>query len=464
MSETLPRVAVLCWEPDAQPNSAVTVFASVETLLAQPPFDVVLLDLPSADAGQALRQLRRVEAYHFKLIYCTQEPDAWGLALGDGKAPPSLALLQPLCRLWRERLALFNRGRAPERLESRVLAWLWLRPKAQLRALCDAACAQHYRYPLVEALAGEEGFNAYGWLQLMQQKDWLEASELVDRIRLCGSCGSGRLNYVDVCAECHALDIVRQPSLHCFTCGHVGGQEKFLKDGVLICPNCFSRLRHIGSDYDRPLENYRCLGCQAFFVDAAVDARCFDCGVVHSPERLRVREVRHFQLSENGRLRCRQGLEGSSAADAYFQRLSLMGETGFHELLGWQLALTRRYGEPGFSLLGLRVDNFDQVFAELGEMRGHALIDALVERVQQVIRDTDRCTRSSEDVLWMLLPRTPEAGLQRLQERLLEGAQRVQKEAQQQINLRMVGFTAPNDLQAEEDAPLLLARLTAVLS
>nr|WP_309294963.1 hypothetical protein [Aeromonas caviae] len=27
---------------------------------------------------------------------------------------------------------------------------------------------------------------------------------------------------------------------------------------MLLCPNCFSRLRHIGSDYDRPLENYRC--------------------------------------------------------------------------------------------------------------------------------------------------------------------------------------------------------------
>ena len=64
----------------------------------------------------------------------------------------------------------------------------------------------------------------------------------------------------------------------------------------------------------------------------------------------------------------------------------------------------------------------------------------------------------------MLLPRTPAVGLQRLQERLLEGAQRVQGDAQQQINLRMVGFTAPEDIQAEEDAPLLLARLATGLN
>ena len=464
MPDTLPRIAILSWEPDAQPRSGATLFNSVDALLAEPAFDVLLLDLPSADAGQALRRLRRAEAYYFSLIYCTQEPDAWGQALADGKAPSSLAALAPLWRAWHERLALFNRGRVPERLESRVLAWLWLRPTAQLRAVCDSSCAQHYRYPLIEALAGDDGFNAFGWLQLMLQKDWLEAADLLDRVRLCGGCGSGRLNYVDVCPECHALDIVRQPSLHCFTCGHVGAQEEFLKDGVLICPNCYSRLRHIGSDYDRPLENYRCRACQAFFVDSSVDARCLDCGQVHSPERLRVREVRYFQLSESGHLRCRQGLDDSTAADAYFQRLNLTGEAGFHELLNWQLAQVRRYGEPGFSLLGLRVDNLDQVFAELGEMRGHTLVDALVERLQEIIRDTDRCTRSSEDVLWMLLPRTPAVGLQRLQERLLEGAQRVQSDAQQQINLRMVGFTAPEDIQAEEDAPLLLARLATGLN
>ncbi|MFD2883408.1 hypothetical protein ACFS4T_13870 [Pseudomonas lini] len=124
---------------------------------------------------------------------------------------------------------------------------------------------QHYRYPLLEALADAEQVNPFVWLSLMVQHDWLEEGVLVDRVRLCSDCGSGRLNYIDVCAECQAMDISRQPSLHCFTCGHVGHQESFLKDGLLLCPNCLNRLRHIGSDYDRPLENYRCRSCQAFF-------------------------------------------------------------------------------------------------------------------------------------------------------------------------------------------------------
>ncbi len=85
MSDTLPRVAVLSREPETLPRNGVSQFSSLDALLAEPAFDVLLLYLPSADAGQALRRLRRSEAYYFSLIYCTQEPDAWGLALADGR-------------------------------------------------------------------------------------------------------------------------------------------------------------------------------------------------------------------------------------------------------------------------------------------------------------------------------------------------------------------------------------------
>jgi GGDEF domain-containing protein len=463
MAHNALRVAMLCDSGEAVTRYEVSQFDSLQFLLEQPAFDILLIDLPAEGAREALCHLRQVEAYQLGLLYCCQDLDQWGAALSDGPAPTNYGQLESQWRQWSERLSLFNRGRPPERMESRLLAWLWVRPKAQIRAVCDPGSHHHYRYPLLEALAADDSFNAHGWLQLMQQKDWLVPADLLDRTRLCAACGSARLNYVDVCPECQTLDIIRQPSLHCFTCGHVGAQEAFLKEGALICPNCFSRLRHIGSDYDRPLENYRCHGCRAFFVDAAVVARCLDCQSVHSPDRLRVREVRHYRLSESGRLRCRQGVENSQSAESYFERLNLTGESGFHELVNWQLALVKRYGKPEFSLLGLRIDNLEQLFADQGSMRAHALIDALVERLQESIRDTDRCMRSREDVLWMLLPNTPESGAQRLQQRLLAGSEALQGDAAQSIALRMVGFTAPQDMQEDEGAPLLLARLSAVL-
>ncbi|MDG1581214.1 diguanylate cyclase [Pseudomonas sp. GOM6] len=463
MQTSSPRVAVLGTAFSQFPGLDAERYIDLPSLLAASSYDILLIDLPGVMAGQQLRSLRMERAYRFVPIYCCQDQDAWCEALGDGPPPADLGAITPLWRLWRERFHLFNRGAAPERFEARVLAWLWLRSRGDVHAVRDAGIAQHYRYPLLEALADGEAINDFSWLQLMLQQGWLEEGALIDRLRLCTACGSGRLNYVDVCPECQALDISRQPSLHCFTCGHVGAQEHFLKDGLLLCPNCLSRLRHIGSDYDRPLENYRCRSCQAFFVDAAVEARCLDCGEHHEPDKLRVREVRHFRLAEAGRLRCRQGFDGGAESREQFGSLDLLSRRSFHELLEWQLQLVRRHKRPPFSLLGLRFVNLLETLERLGEMRGHALIDGLVERLHEAVRETDRCCRLSEETLWLLMPHTDAAGLAVVKSRLAKGAERVSSETEARIEVQQVGFCAPDDLLDQEDAALLLARLGGML-
>ena len=39
-------------------------------------------------------------------------------------------------------------------------------------------------------------------------------------------------------------------------------RRTFLSSGALACPKCTTRLRHIGADYDRPLENHTCNVCR----------------------------------------------------------------------------------------------------------------------------------------------------------------------------------------------------------
>lgn len=463
MPTTMPRIAVLGADLPKSYGIPTDHFTDLPSLLGAGPYDVLLIDLPGLVAGQLLRKLRLEPDYRFGLIYCLQDKDPWCLALADDHPPADLGALPSLWRLWRERFSLFTQTAAFERFEARVLAWLWLRSRGDVHAVRDPGFAQHYRYPLLEALADAETINEFAWLQLMFQQGWLEEGELLDRVRLCIGCGSGRLNYVDVCPECEALDISRQPSLHCFTCGHVAPQEHFLKDGLLLCPNCLSRLRHIGSDYDRPLENYRCRGCQAFFVDAAIQARCLDCGQVHAPDKLRVREVRHFRLAEAGRLRCRQGF-GNAQNSEQFGALNLLSRSSFHELLDWQLQLVRRHGTPAFALLGVRFVNLLETLARLGEMRGHALVDGLVERLQEAVRETDRCCRLSEEVLWILMPHTDAAGLEVVKARLQKGSERVASDSGSHIEVHQVGCVAPADLLEQEDAALLLARLAAQLT
>ena len=454
--------------PDAMADIHCLRFSSVRQLLEQgTASDVVVLDGPADAMGEAALSLRRHPDYQQVLIYTARPGDDCCAALTDGMAPDEPSLINAAWSQWKERLQMFNRGLPPQRLDQRVLCWLWLRPAATLLPVRDCRSAGIYRYPLVEAIAADSNFNSFGWLQQKRQENLLEAGKLNDRIRQCSHCLSSRLNYVDVCPDCHGLDIARQPSLHCFVCGHVAPQQEFLKGELLICPNCLSRLRHIGSDYDRPMENYRCRDCSAFFVDAEVDVRCFDCDHTEQPDDLRVREIRHFGLSETGRLACHQGLDDNALTASSFERLKLMGESDFLEALNWQMAIARRYSGSGnttiASVLGLRLMNLEALLVQEGEGRTIAMLDTLVERLMQVIRDTDRCMRGSEDVLWLLLPQTSARGLQRLQQRLEQGVMTIQDSNASPLELRFVGCVLPDQIQTDEDAPLLLARLNGDL-
>jgi GGDEF domain-containing protein len=116
------------------------------------------------------------------------------------------------------------------------------------------------------------------------------------------------------------------------------------------------------------------------------------------------------------------------------------------------------------SVLGMKLENLARVMEEAGEVMGTAMLESLMERLQQVLRDTDRCMHGREDVLWILLPQTPAQGLNRLQERLMEGLKQMNGSTEVSITLRFVGCVLPDQTLKEEDAALLLARLAGDLS
>ncbi|MDR2881643.1 MAG: hypothetical protein LBV29_07060, partial [Azoarcus sp.] len=57
---------------------------------------------------------------------------------------------------WQSRFAQLDPVRIQERIESRVLVWMWLRQSRQIRAVRSPRLATHYDYPVVTALAGPE--------------------------------------------------------------------------------------------------------------------------------------------------------------------------------------------------------------------------------------------------------------------------------------------------------------------
>lgn len=127
------------------------------------------------------------------------------------------------------------------------------------------------------------------WMVSLCTQGFLATASLVDRIRLCPYCHTGNLNYVDSCPVCGSIDFAKKKMIHCFTCAYVAPEENFRNGMMLICPRCNVTLRHIGSDYDRPVESYACNSCGERFIEPEVKADCLKCRKKSSGEELMVR-------------------------------------------------------------------------------------------------------------------------------------------------------------------------------
>ena len=193
----------------------------------------------------------------------------------------------------------------PDSAPYRVLAYLYSRPLNHLEPVAEWRNEQYYSYPIAEAMmAPSNGTKA---LQGLLERKLLAPVRLIDRLRHCPKCRGVHLNYIDTCPSCESIEIEQKPFLHCFTCGHVGPEERFLSQTGLACPKCATRLRHIGADYDRPLENFQCNACQHVFIDPKIIARCMHCNASNHPEDLLPRPVFALQLTEKGRISARTG-------------------------------------------------------------------------------------------------------------------------------------------------------------
>lgn len=450
-----PRIAWLDLEGQGAPRHlAVRQFRDLATLLQAEPLDVVVIDGAADAVAQALLRLRADDEYGQALIYLHREADGWGEALSDGLLPADPSAIHITWQRWQQRQHQFRPAPGLELLETKLLHWLWLRPQAWIRPVRDPGCANYYRYPLVEAFADAPQLNGLHWLEKSQIRMQLEAGELINRIRQCQACRSSHLNYIDICPECRGLDIARQPSLHCFVCGHVGPQHKFLRDQTLLCPNCLTQLRHIGSDYDRPIENYSCRSCHAFFVDAKVEAHCIDCSHTSSPEKLHVGEIRSYRLSSSSRLSCRNGHHNSLLANNPTESTPLLREGEFLRALNWQISIARRskhsHTANVATVLGIHVEM--------------PMLDRLIERLGESLHDSDRCMHSDDGLIWLLLPQTDHQALRDLEQQLADWFKNLQTDKREQQALEFGACVLPDQLNENDDAELLLKRLSAAIA
>ena len=338
----------------------------------------------------------------------------------------------------------------------RLLAYLYCRPEAPLAPIEDWQQRAIYTYPLAEALA-DQGTQTGAWLRQLVERRYLEPDRLVGRVRHCPACDGCHHNYVDICPHCTSMAIASKPFLHCFTCGHVAPEETFIQEGRLVCPHCRAKLRHIGADYDRPMDNYACQDCGQSFVEPDVVAQCLGCGARNEPDKLVPEDIHALRLSERGRSAARTG----SLEDIYalLDDLNYVRTPYFESLVDWLHALCRRYDEELFSLLGIRLKNIEALTDRLGRHRTAQLIDAFAVRLRESIRLTDLTTRASRRNLWILLPKTGAAGRDILRSRIVELKEQTRQEEDVALDFDVVAYTAPDDMLPDEPSRLTMARI-----
>ena len=323
------------------------------------------------------------------------------------------------CKEFREKYQYFKLKRQQAKLDftdnasHKLLNYLWCHQGFVLEPQPVPEKPFLYNYPLINAW-GISPKDSFSWLNHLQKNNWLEKAELKNRLRLCPSCHSGHLNYIDVCPRCHSIEIEHKSSLHCFNCGHVGAQPSFRKFNSLSCPNCLQSLRHIGVDYDRPIENHVCTSCQTLFVDPVVEAECLHCNVSNKLEDLHVRNVHSFKLSEQGVHFVRHGKSMSSFG---LEPGEQMMSAQFCWLVDWQNKLAIRHKLTHVILL-VQTLNVPEILNAEGEAKGFARLDALQERLRSLIRVTDACSNDTPDGLFIMLPLTKPGQLKSISKKL----------------------------------------------
>lgn len=418
------------------------------------PHAIIICKSIIQDSEEALRKIRQIKSMFIVPVFLTKSVSKYYNHAHEGIFTSWADILKKADEI-NHRISEMNLDQSSDSYDYRFLSYLYSR-NASLEPFENPLTPQIYIYPVAELLS-EPGTDIFTWVLRFSERALISAETLLDRIRLCPKCEWSHLNFVDICPSCQSLNIYKVPFIHCFTCGHVGPQEKFLAYGIMKCPSCQTKLRHIGSDYDRPMENYFCPDCSQSFIEPQIIAHCKNCGQKNDPADLVPRVIYSYKLSAKGINSARIG----SIEDLYaiLDNLNYVNPKYFLFLLDWMLGLTKRYPDDEFSMIGISFRNAVDLAAELGRQKVYRLIETFAERLRQLVRTTDITTRTSAHDLWIFLPRTPSSGCKVLSERIRSLQDLTVQKDGLKLEYNIITFTAPEESIKGETGELLLARL-----
>ena len=117
---------------------------------------------------------------------------------------------------------------------------------------------------------------------------------------LCPKCNHSHLLYTECCPKCGSSNLKIQNIIHHFSCANVSPESTYNVGGMLVCPKCHKKLRHIGVDYDRPAVIYSCNDCENSFTTPVTKATCCYCEGTFPVSALVPRDVVDYEITEEG--------------------------------------------------------------------------------------------------------------------------------------------------------------------
>jgi DNA-binding response OmpR family regulator/GGDEF domain-containing protein len=282
----------------------------------------------------------------------------------------------------------------------------------------DPQTAIGFTYPLVEAAFDVPKERC---VQILEElvADGLLDRKLTNKVNVCPACGWHTINFVELCPQCRSLDTEVQDVVHHFACAYVGAWSEFRKGLELVCPKCDKVLRHMGLDYDKPMETFVCNDCHHVFNEARIDGQCLHCGKMTPAVEIETLKVHTYMPNAKTNRAVAHGrLYGLDIRSVLYDDRSRTFRKDFLIFeIDREIYRARRYDSP-LCLALLNVSGMEEspgardpaVFAQVQ--------NAVFEAVSGALRDLDILSIIDDGLAAVLLPETDPVGAVQLTERI----------------------------------------------
>jgi hypothetical protein len=371
----------------------------------------VLMQPESEEEGlgwlQHVRRMASAAAYLAPVFCLIPEGKHWPRlkaavdGLLDGAAEDSEGWRTEAHRI-RSRIKSVDGNGSEAGMAERILRLAYTR-NIEIKPIPDVTAALGYSYPQVQALSELEARDALAFLVEQQ----LLSAEFVDRVHTCQGCGSGRLNFREICPSCGSANIGLSDLVHHFRCAYIGPVTDFGALSHKTCPKCGHGLHDLGVDYDIPGKVATCHTCGETTQAPETQALCLSCGLASPPELLELVAVNLHKLTPAGEAAALHGLAAMLRTQLARETLVLPPDV-FDLLVDLEQARIQRYGKSRSCTVQVRLEPSD-LSSRLGASAAKTYSE-LAKILSEMTRTSDAVTVRGEAFFEVYLPETATDG------------------------------------------------------